>query len=225
MTNLNPDDKILSYGDVVLHRSDLEILRSPYFINDRLIEFYFTHLSSSHSSAAAGEGLLLLVPPSISFWLSHCPNTASRIEAATPLGLQDRDLVLFTVNNNVDVTLAEGGTHWSLLVYERGDNVFVHHDSCNGMNYQHARRLYDAVKIFFGGDPRFIVGKTPQQRNGYDCGVYVMAVSRVICDWFENGKEGDEKWLKKLELKVDEEAVARLRLEVLDLIARLGGRE
>ncbi|KAH0464713.1 hypothetical protein IEQ34_004816 [Dendrobium chrysotoxum] len=224
MTTLNPDDKILSYGDVVLRRSDLGILRSPSFINDRLIAFYFAHLSSSHSSAGGGEGRLLLVPPSISFWLSHCPNTPSRIEAATPLGLHDRDLVLFTVNNNDDVTLAEGGTHWSLLVYDRGNNIFVHHDSCNGMNHQHARRLYDAVKNFFGGDPRFMVGQTPQQRNGYDCGLYVMAAARVICDWFENGKEGGENWFKKLDMEVGEEAVASLRLELLGLIASLGGR-
>ncbi|XP_020579626.1 NEDD8-specific protease 1 [Phalaenopsis equestris] len=225
MTPPNPNDKILSYGDVVLRRSDLEILRSPFFINDRLIEFYFTHLSSSHPSAATRKGRLLLVPPSISFWLSNCPNTPSRTEVATPLGLQGRDLVLFTVNNNDDLTMAEGGSHWSLLVYERGDNVFVHHDSCNGMNNHHARHMYDAVKSFFGGDTRFMVWRTPQQRNGYDCGVYVMAVARVISNWFENGKEGDEKWLKKLEMEVHEEAVASLRLELLDLIASLRGRE
>lgn len=110
------------------------------------------------------------------------------------------------------------------MVYERSDNVFVHHDSCNGMNHRHALRLHNAVKGFFGGDPRFMAGQTPQQRNGYDCGMYVMAAASVICDWFENGKEGNGKWVKNLETEVGEEAVARLRREVLGLIARLGGR-
>ncbi|KAK8955127.1 NEDD8-specific protease 1 [Platanthera guangdongensis] len=121
MSGPRVDDKIVSYGDAVLRRSDIDILRGPRFINDRLIEFFFAHLSSTHPSAGAGR--FLLVPPSISFWISLCPDTTSRIEAAAPLRLRDRDLVLFTVNNNADVTLAEGGTHWSLLV-TRGATMF-----------------------------------------------------------------------------------------------------
>ncbi|KAL7201891.1 hypothetical protein ACSBR1_033562 [Camellia fascicularis] len=38
------DEKILSYNDVVLRRSDLDILSGPYFLNDRIIEFYFSYL-------------------------------------------------------------------------------------------------------------------------------------------------------------------------------------
>lgn len=222
MSGPSVDDKILSYGDVVLRLSDLYILRGPHFINDRLIEFFFAHLTSTHPSA--GNGRLLLVPPAISFWISLCPDSTSRIEAAAPLRLQERDLVLFTVNNNVDVTLAEGGTHWSLLVYERGHNVFVHHDSFDHMNHRDARRLYDAVKNFVGGDPRFITGPTPHQRNAYDCGLYLIAIARVICDWFERGKEEDVKWFKELEAGLLEEVVASLRLELVDLITSLGGK-
>ncbi|PKA51479.1 NEDD8-specific protease 1 [Apostasia shenzhenica] len=217
------DDKILSYGDVVLRRSDLRILSGPFFINDRLIEFFFAHLSSSDGDDA--DRHLLLVPPSISFWLSNCPDGSLLLEAAAPLRLRDRDLVLFTVNNNSDVALAEGGTHWSLLVYERADNVFVHHDSCGGLNLAHARRLYDAVKAFVchdGGVPAFVEGPTPQQKNGYDCGVYVMAAARVICQWFEEGK-AEGKWFEALEAAMGEKTAANLRLEVLSLISSLGG--
>nr|XP_010922480.1 NEDD8-specific protease 1 [Elaeis guineensis] len=208
------DDKILSYGDVVLRRSDLDILHGPYYINDRLIEFYFAHLSPPHP--------VLLVPPSISFWLSNCPDPVSLSEAVTPLELPQRDLVLFTVNNNSDVTAADGGTHWSLLVYYRATNEFVHHDSSQGMNRWHAETLFEAVKGFVGDgdDARYVEGFTPQQNNGYDCGLYVMTIARVVCDWFREGEPNNyrERWFSVLEEEVDAATVAELRGEVLRLI-------
>lgn len=68
MRKSKADEKILSYNDVVLRRSDLHILSGPYFLNDRIIEFYFSYLSSCHPSQD-----ILLVPPSIAFWIIQCP--------------------------------------------------------------------------------------------------------------------------------------------------------
>lgn len=211
------DEKILSYGDVVLRRSDLDILHGPHYINDCLIEFFFAYLSPPNP--------VLLISPSMSFWLSNCPDSTSLPEAIDPLKLHLRDLVLFTVNNNSDVTAAEGGTHWSLLVYYKGTNEFVHHDSSQGMNRWHAEMLFEAVKGFTGegGEARYVEGFTPQQSNGYDCGLYVMAIARVVCDWFQEGgvmNEG-EKWFSALKEGVDATMVADLRGELLRLILGL----
>ena len=63
---------ILSYNDVVLRRSDLDILSGPRFLNDRLIEFYFSYLTSCYPSP-----YISLVPPSIAFWIMNCPDTRS----------------------------------------------------------------------------------------------------------------------------------------------------
>ncbi|EEF40279.1 conserved hypothetical protein [Ricinus communis] len=32
--------------------------------------------------------------------------------------------------------------------------------------------------------PVFVESPTPQQTNGYDCGIYVIAIARAICHWF-----------------------------------------
>ncbi|KAG1365710.1 NEDD8-specific protease 1 [Cocos nucifera] len=217
LSKSNADEKILSYGDVVLRRSDLDILRGPYDINDRLIEFFFAYLSPPDP--------VLLFSPSVSFWLSNCPDPVSLSEAAGPLKLHLRDLVLFTINNNSDVTAAEGGTHWSLLVYYRGTNKFVHHDSSRGMNRWHAESLFEAVKGFIGdgGEARYVEGFAPQQSHGYDCGLYVMAIARVVCDWFREAevKDEGESWFSALKEEVDAAVVAELRGELLRLILGL----
>ncbi|CAH8323429.1 unnamed protein product [Eruca vesicaria subsp. sativa] len=62
MANTLGDDKILSYNDVVLRRSDLDILNEPNFLNDRIIEFYLSYLSTLHTSPT-----ISLIPPSIAF--------------------------------------------------------------------------------------------------------------------------------------------------------------
>ncbi|KDP44124.1 hypothetical protein JCGZ_05591 [Jatropha curcas] len=218
------DGKILSYNDVVLRQSDLDILSGPYFLNDRIIEFYFSYLSSTHPSED-----ILLVPPSIAFWISNCPDTENLIGFVEPLKLPEKKLVIFPVNNNDDVNLAEGGSHWSLLAYERNANVFVHHDSYSGMNKRHALQLYKAVVSFLDTSDTTAHAEyieltySPQQVNGSDCGLYVTAISRAICYWNEScdQKDRDGLWFSIVKEQVTPAAVAGMRNEILLLIRRL----
>ncbi|RWW41664.1 hypothetical protein BHE74_00052840 [Ensete ventricosum] len=195
------DEKILSYLDVVMRRSDLGILRGPHYLNDRIIEFCFAHLASLSPSPRA-----LLLPPSISFWLANCPDPQSLRQSADPLRLADRNLVLFPVNSNLD---------------------FVHHDSCRGVNRCHAERLFHAVGGFVddGGEPpRFVEGFTPQQTNGYDCGLFVMAIAKVVYDWYvarSGCADGEDGWFAALKEEVNADAVDMLRDKVLRLILTL----
>ncbi|KAJ4838916.1 hypothetical protein Tsubulata_025949 [Turnera subulata] len=218
------DDMILSYGDVVLRRSDLGILSGPRFLNDRIIEFYFSFLSSTQPSQD-----ILLVPPSIAFWLANCPNPESLEEFAAPLGLKDKKLVIFPVNDNADVNLAEGGSHWSLLAYYRDANVFVHHDSLRSMNRRGALQLYKAV-VGLVTDPdtaahtKYMESTdSPRQLNGYDCGLYVTATARAIYNWYESREEKGKvgSWISAVKEQVTPTAVENMRSEILELIRGL----
>lgn len=218
------DDKILSYNDVVLRRSDLDILSGPYFLNDRIIEFYFSYLSSCLVSQD-----ILLVPPSIAFWILNCPDATYLKEFIEPLKLPEKKLVIFPVNDNDDMSLAEGGSHWSLIVYERNGNVFVHHDSNHGMNKIKARKLFSAVVGFMGDSTSASNGKyldcvdSPQQTNGYDCGVYVIAIARAICCWYESSehKDAEGMWFSFVKEQVTSTVVSQMRKEILQLIKGL----
>ncbi|KAG5376381.1 hypothetical protein IGI04_040977 [Brassica rapa subsp. trilocularis] len=215
MANTWGDDKILSFNDVVLRRSDLDILNGPNYLNDRVIEFYLSYLSTLHTSPT-----ISLIPPSIAFWISNCPDTESLKDFIKPLRLLDSD----ELNDNLNVELAEGGLHWSLLVYYKETNSFFHHDSFMGANQWNARQLYKAVSSFVSdGDAAYReCSDTPQQKNGYDCGVHLLATAQVICKWFSSGgmKNRDELWLGDVKKTVPN-VVNHLRDEILGLIRRL----
>lgn len=221
MEKSGADEKILSFNDVVLRQSDLEILSGPNFLNDRIIEFYFSYLSSFYPAQD-----ILLVPPSIAFWIMNCPVVESLKDFVEPLHLPDKKLVIFPVNDNEDVCKAEAGFHWSLLAFERNANVFVHHDSNRGMNKWHAKRLYKAVVGYMGvsnsaSAPSYLECiDSPLQVNGYDCGLYVTAIARAICSWHNSGedKEGDGLWYSSVKAQVTPSSVAEMRSEILSLI-------
>ncbi|CAD6265879.1 unnamed protein product [Miscanthus lutarioriparius] len=222
-SNSEGEERVLSHGDVVLLRSDLAILRGPCFSNDRIIAFYFAHVS-----AGLQDDDLLLLPPSIPYLLSNLPDSAVVAAVADPLRL-----VLLPVNDNPDASIAEGGSHWTLLILDNATSPsaprFVHHDSLPGApNLPVAARLADALRpLLSGSDSKrdtvpLIEGPTPRQTNGYDCGVYVMAIARVLCAWWNNGhdhREGD--WFQAVRREVDAHSVKAMRADLLQLINTL----
>eukprot|EP00268_Persea_americana_P014125 TRINITY_DN16263_c0_g1_i1.p1 TRINITY_DN16263_c0_g1~~TRINITY_DN16263_c0_g1_i1.p1 ORF type:complete len:254 (+),score=45.22 TRINITY_DN16263_c0_g1_i1:438-1199(+) len=240
MRRSKEDEMILSYKDVVLRQLDLDILNGHFCLNDRIIEFYFSYLSSTYTSPD-----ILLVPPAISFYISNCSDSESLNSFIEPLKLPDKKIVIFTINDNEDFSEV-GGLHWSLLAFSRSMNAFVHHDTAGGLNRKHAKKLYNAVKGFVAvcdsvptsskkrenkkagcptPVPDFIeCSTTPQQQNGYDCGLYVMAIAKVICDWYENGSK-DENWFLSMEKQVNSSIERTMRGEILKLIEDLQIRE
>ncbi|KAM1479115.1 hypothetical protein ACFX2I_026453 [Malus domestica] len=154
----NPDEKILSYNDVVLRRSDLDILSGPYFLNDRLIEFYFSYLSSCSEE-------ILLIAPSIAFWMMN----------AVGQGLHEF-LVLLNLPDKKTATKP---------------------------TYQEC-------------------SDSPQQVNGYDCGLFVLAIARVICSWYGSKDKGEQTlWFHAVREQVTPSVVAVMRNEILELIRGL----
>lgn len=70
--------------------------------------------------------------------------------------------------------LAEGGTHWSLLLVSVVDGVAFHYDSYFQANQTEAFDVTNKLSRLLSVKLRFIqLQDTPQQENGSDCGVYV----------------------------------------------------
>ena len=125
------------------------------------------------------------------------------------------------------LTRDEGGSHWSLLVFERSCSGFVNHDSYGVSNRQHSKRLYKAVARFmsitsttscsysFFDDPH-----SPQQVNSYSCGLYVVASARAICNSYvsNSSKATIVLWFTDLKEQVTPVAVTKMRKEILNLI-------
>ena len=71
--------------------------------------------------------------------------------------------------------------HWSLFVYEKDTKTLHHYDSLGGLNFAYFSPLCE--EILRNITPGLFSIKqeiTPQQPNGNDCGVYVMAISQFL---------------------------------------------
>ena len=113
-----------------------------------------------------------------------------------------------------------------MLRVDRSQNQcrFVHHDSIVNMNRGAAERLFGNLKQLFSSfHSTFIEGQTPRQANGYDCGVYVIALSYKIACWWKNVKSGqkaDTDWFDAVS-KVNSKMVSDRRRQ---MFARLKKR-
>lgn len=230
-------DAILSYKGIVLTKSDEKLLKGPYFLNDTIIEFYFRYLTSNY-----GEDDVLFVAPSVSYWLAKCDSRDNLEETKNSLKLNQKQLIFFTINNNelnsssesTTNNGADGGTHWSLLVYYRAKNIFVHQDSVRGLNKLHADALYSVLKKVLDENannlrpPIFIelAVRTPKQSNDYDCGLYVMKIAEIILDWYSIWRDRHEElgdlWFDEVSEKVSRFYVEGfMRTEIRMLIQML----
>ncbi|KAI3435908.1 hypothetical protein D9Q98_001966 [Chlorella vulgaris] len=199
---------MLSYGDVKLQASDVALLDGPHWLNDQIIGFHFEYLAREVHPT---QNEMLLVPGNSTFLLSNLGREGLPV-VLKPLGFP-KQLVLFAINDNPDVTEAEGGSHWSLLAYSAASNTFRHYDSLSGSNLAAAQRVFQAAKL---PGSTFREQPAPQQRNGHDCGMYVLALAQLLCRRLaEHGQR--TSWEVTTDA-VTPAGVAALRQEVLQLI-------
>lgn len=207
---------------IIFEQSCLDELRSPRnFLSDSILEFYFNYLSK----VVYPSDLIALVPPTISHFIGKSVDSDESKECIKSLGLNEKDLVMFPVNKR--------GVHWSVLVYhkvrarESGEvsHHFVHHDSMKGMNNDEAFQLYSIVREHVESPlgkteaMAYYLGATPQQTNGYDCGLYVMAICKMICHWFCDDSPAKKlMWFEEVTQNVNRLFVGTMRPRVLRLI-------
>uniref|UniRef100_J3NAK7 WRKY domain-containing protein n=1 Tax=Oryza brachyantha TaxID=4533 RepID=J3NAK7_ORYBR len=114
-----------------------------------------------------------------------------------------------------------GGSHWTLFVLDNthpdSGPRFVHHDSLPPTNLLPARRLAAVLRPLLPPSARIplIEGPTPRQTNGYDCGVFVLAVARAICHWWATRRqEGESDWFEAVKREVNADSVKAMSLQL-----------
>jgi sentrin-specific protease 8 len=156
---------------VRLTREDVDSIRDDW-LTDNAIAFWEEYLEHEHLPHYPNAQIVLL-RPSMSFMLSNAQDPLS-LKSALP-DLSKTTHVFLPVNDCRNVELAEGGSHWSLLLVSIIDRVAFHYDSLSAGNLPDARRVAMRLGQLLGGITfRFVnLDDTPQQGNGSDCGVYV----------------------------------------------------
>lgn len=89
--------------------------------------------------------------------------------------------IFLPINDNRNVSQAEGGSHWTLLLVSVIDGVAFHYDSLSPSNYEEANTTTYKLGQLLGRQLKFLnLQDTPQQQNGSDCGVYVCIIMRHL---------------------------------------------
>ncbi|OEL19477.1 NEDD8-specific protease 1 [Dichanthelium oligosanthes] len=202
---------LLSGGSLA---SDLNCLREPGFLSSDLISFTLNSLASTVNTDE-----ILLIWPSVSYFLYNDARPDSVAAQVEELNLDARSMVLFPINNNEDPSIADGGTHWSLLVLDQrvpGIRRFSHYDSAGGLNDPFAQHLVERLTPLSGREVILIESQGPQQDNGYDCGLFLIATAKEICRWWMSSSEED--WKVVVARQVNPGSVAALRVDLLQRI-------
>ncbi|KIW03175.1 uncharacterized protein PV09_05402 [Verruconis gallopava] len=178
--HLSPDDAYLSYHDVRLTKLDVDAIRDDW-LTDNDIAFWQEYLEHEKLKKYPRANIVLL-RPSMCFMLLQTRDPLS-LKSALP-DFSKTTHIFLPVNDATSVTIAESGSHWSLLLVSEIDGVAFHYDSLGGDNNAPAHNVCQKLSILLGKHLRFVsMRDTPQQENGSDCGVFVcMIMEKLLLD-------------------------------------------
>ncbi|XP_059052758.1 sentrin-specific protease 8 [Achroia grisella] len=170
---------VLSFHEILLHQSDIDLLDGPYWLNDTIISFYFEYLERALFSTASE---FLFVSPEVTQCIKMVQTEDIKI-FLDPLHINEKKFVFFALNDNNSPDRA-GGSHWSLLVYSRPECCFFHLDSSSGSNHNVAWEFASHLITYLSnGSINFVDKECVQQSNGYDCGVHVISNTESLAEY------------------------------------------
>ncbi|CAB4413879.1 unnamed protein product [Rhizophagus irregularis] len=166
----------LYYKDAMLAPEDYGLLYDDRWLNDRCVDFYLEYLEYNYSIKEESKVKPNLLRASMSFLITNIED-AKYLASALPKQIFSADIIFIPVNNKQSLESFIGGSHWSLLIYVKQNNKFLYYDSANNMNSYIAYKFADKISgVLEVKRNNIVVVKTPQQKNGSDCGVFVLSI-------------------------------------------------
>ncbi|KAL7783580.1 hypothetical protein V8C37DRAFT_414775 [Trichoderma ceciliae] len=175
--SLSPEKPYLSYYDVLLTIEDIKSLKNDW-LTDNNIAFWEEYLEHE-TLPRFPQARIILLRPSMTFLLMKEPDMR-HVRSALP-DFSKVTHVFLPINDNRNVAMAEGGSHWSLLLVSVLDGIAFHYDSLGGANYAEANLATRKLSEIVQRPIRFVnLEDSPQQENGSDCGVFVCLLMRHL---------------------------------------------
>lgn len=218
MTRMNSsyshaDPIALSFKEICLRMSDIQLLQGPHWLNDQILSFYYEYLE--HEKYKNNPDLLFVAPE-----VTQCMKLMDDAELNTLLNQLKapcKSFVFFALNDNP--TTRAGGTHWSLLVFSRPEKTFFHFDSYGNNNstasYLFAQRIKDVLNC---RKCHIKPIRCLQQANSYDCGIHVICMTDNIADHVNRFECVEDVG------PLHQDTISAKRSELLKLIQSLGGK-
>ena len=122
---------------------------------------------------------IVLLRPSMSFMLMQTRDPITLKEALPDFTRTTH--IFLPINDCRNPSVAEGGSHWSLLLVSVVDGVAFHYDSLQPSNRQEANHATYQLSQLLSRRLQYIdLLDAPQQQNSSDCGVFVCMLMRHL---------------------------------------------
>jgi sentrin-specific protease 8 len=187
-TNTPQNELFLNYNDAVLYESDMVLLDSPTaWLNDACIHFYQTVLAEQQEEEQHRKSSrITFMDPSVVTFLMHQCDEEDLQDFSGSLD-KECEMYVISVNDGHASSTAwrrpGGGSHWSLLVILQDSAVYLHFDSVKGGNAVAAQAVATVFSNVLGHKKNNILVtevNTPQQQNGFDCGLHALGAAEVL---------------------------------------------
>jgi len=172
---------VTSAFQIEITTRDLQTLCDGHWLNDNVIDFYFNLITSKNQSVFG--------------WTTHFFTTlklkgyqgVARWSKRKKVNVTEQDLILVPINIM--------GTHWALAVVNNKERKFQYFDSLSSNGNQQALQIIknymiqEAKKHNSSIDfEKYSLMKnmpSPQQQNGFDCGVFACICAKYVAQWKE----------------------------------------
>lgn len=223
MPEFEDGDLLLNFHDAVIYGSDLALVQSSNsWLNDACINFFMALLQQRSTS----KTYKFMDPSVISFFVHQCTDDDEIQDFAQGNSFRGMDKIFIPVNDTMaDTKVWRGGSHWTLLVIVKAEEKieFWHFDSVrHSGNGSAARNIARKLGTqFFGVSlPTVVEAETPQQSNGYDCGVHMIAAAKIFSTMSEVDLKSHERNLRQYTIE-HPNFCRELRSYIVDEIFRL----
>ena len=155
-----------------------------------------------------------VVGPSVSYLIQTEYDKRAIEVTKKGVNQKDYDWVIYPINDKDDPDKGDGGTHWSLIVYNKKENVYLYFDPLKGMNIKYAKALHlNLIDASSYGSidnkgrichyvPPLVEVNCQKQTNGYDCGIFIMVFMATIMKNIVEGREVEDN--KDMPYQTDE---------------------
>lgn len=177
------------YRDIQKLKLELEIIQNEYvkcntnpwnrnkWLEDKVINDYFTAISESIDCDD-----ILFLGPSVTLTIRFAtPDIVNDSDCFKFLFAPVRRFIFACISDCSDAARDDSGSHWSLLIFDRGHNKSYHFDSLQPLN----RVSAEIVARNMGVQPNNVI-EIPciQQKKSFECGIHVLANTQYVANHY-----------------------------------------
>ena len=208
---------ILEYNGINITKNDIESTKEGRWLNDSIMSCGLQVLESKYRCK---ENNITLVDPTITQLIkNHKKNTIKTV--IKDIDIKESEWIFFAVSNHNDdlmdtAKLGTGGSHFSLLVYNKKRNTFFDFDPMFYTNMVSVDKLHENLKEFVVKGSKVENKICSQQNNGYDCGPYTLLFTEKLIQKIIEGED-----ISTTRIKVDADEAKGWRLNLQNIILNM----